>query len=118
MKFFIIATRFLSAVASTSPNALRVRQDGPTAEVKDFTVDKLVRATDIEGEVSTTYTGISFIVDGPDASGVICETDNLHTFPTDILPCNNPKYHYVLSGGNQGSGIEFRIQVHFGDGSR
>lgn len=98
---FSLPLVLLSAFAATT--------SADTVEVSDFYVDKhedaITRAVKVRS--------VSFTLDGYEASNVHCAASPPPTFPSDILKCDDPNYRFVITEGEEGSGLQFAVQVYY-----
>lgn len=98
---FSLPLVLLSAFAATTK--------ADTVQVSDFLVDKhedaITRAVKVRS--------VSFTLDGYEASSVNCAASPPPTFPSDILKCDDPNYRFVITEGEEGSGLQFAVQVYY-----
>lgn len=80
-----------------------------TVEISDLIVDKhedsLTRVVKVRS--------VSFTLNGHDATNVQCTASPPPTFPSSILKCDDPNYRFVITEGDEGSGLQFAVGVYY-----
>lgn len=100
MKFLSLA--FLTALTATTAAAESV-------EISDFYVDK---HQDYLTRIIKVRT-VSFLLNGFDAKDVVCKAEPGAYFPSSLLPCDHPNYHFAIVEGEEGSGLEFGVALYY-----